>query len=388
MNIAYLFNSDHEMFNGLYGFPILKNILETKALQSTNRNIKISVGDILTFSVVSQSKVRTNEAFYKLNEKVYTPQQFNYLIQPKLCDTSKIATVYCVYIKNILKEDALELHKNLIAFNPYLGAMDINFNNELHAYFFELSLIPSFRIFNKKCSIFYSMNEFEEIGGRETFQSEEEVFTKNGFDVIYEDIGAHGTIFDNYYANYDHLSKIQDFKDIFSTLSNITDDILDNVVISLEELHPKLFNAFTSMARTFSRIESEEDIAQCSISGRRFLEQLANYLFPPQKNLHNGRKVGKTEYKNRIWAYISDTVKKNSLDKTSIDTVGKKLDEIIDNFNTGLHGDLNKMEISALIEKLLYFIIDLVNISPQDMRKPYLAHEDEIEKFMNELKVI
>ncbi len=149
MNIAYLFNSDHEMFNGLYGFPILKNILETKALQSTNRNIKISVGDILTFSVVSQSKVRTNEAFYKLNEKVYTPQQFNYLIQPKLCDTSKIATVYCVYIKNILKEDALELHKNLIAFNPYLGAMDINFSNELHAYFFELSLIPSFRIFNK-----------------------------------------------------------------------------------------------------------------------------------------------------------------------------------------------------------------------------------------------
>jgi hypothetical protein len=284
MNIAYLFNSDHEIFNGFYGFPILKKILETKVLQQTNRNIKISVGDILIFSTIAQSKDRTYEAFYKLNEKVYTPQQFNYLIQPKLRDTSKIATIYCVYIKNILKEDALKLHKNLIAFNPYLGAMDINFNNELHAYFFEFSLIPSFRIFNKKCSIFYSMGEFEEIGGRETFQSEEEVFTKNGFDVIYEDIGAHGTIFDNYYANYEHLSRIQDFKDIFSTLPNITDSILDNVVISLEELHPKLFNAFASMARTFSRIENEEDIAQCSISGRRFLEQLANYLFPPQKN--------------------------------------------------------------------------------------------------------
>lgn len=388
MNIAYLFNSDHEMFKGSYGFPILKYILETNALQPTNRNIKISVGDILTFSAISQSKVRTYEAFYKLNEKVYTPQKFNYLIQPKLRDTSKIATIYCVYIKNILEDNALELHKNLIAFNPYLGAMDINFNNELHAYFFEYSLIPSFRIFNQQCSIFYSMNGFEEIGGKETFQSEEEVFTKNGFTVIYEDMGAHGTIFDNYYANYDHLSRIQDFKDIFLTLPNITDDILDNVVVSLEELHPKLFNAFASMARTFSRIESEEDIAQCSISGRRFLEQLANYLFPPQENLHNGRTVGKAQYKNRIWAYINDTVEKNSLDPTSIGRIGKKLDEIIDNFNTGLHGDLNKMEISALIEKLLYFIIDLVNISPQDMRKPYLAHEDEIEKFMNELKVI
>lgn len=76
------------------------------------------------------------------------------------------------------------------------------------------------------------------------------------------------------------------------------------------------------------------------------------------------------------------------MDQTSINTVGKKLDEIIDNLNTGLHGDLNKMEISALIEKLLYFIIDLVNISPHDIRKPYLAHKDEIEKFMNELNVI
>ncbi len=119
MNIAYLFNSDHEMFNGFYGLPILKNILETKTLQATNRNIKILVGDVLTFSAISQSKTRTYEAFYKLNEKVYTPQQFNYLIQPKLRETSKIATIYCIYIKNILKEDALKLHKNLIDFNPY-----------------------------------------------------------------------------------------------------------------------------------------------------------------------------------------------------------------------------------------------------------------------------
>ena len=28
MNVAFLFNSDHEIFNGFYGLPILKKILE------------------------------------------------------------------------------------------------------------------------------------------------------------------------------------------------------------------------------------------------------------------------------------------------------------------------------------------------------------------------
>ncbi len=314
MNIAFLFNSDHSIFGGYYGLPILKKVLETNVLQNTNRNMKISEGDILTFSAIAESQNRTYENFYKLNEKVYTPYKFNKLIQPKLQEISKIATIHCVYIKNILENTALLLHNKLISYEPYLGSMDINFNNKLHARFFEYSLITSYRIFNKQCSIFYSMNELEEIGGIEVFQAEEEIFTKNGFSVIYEDLGANGIIFDNYYANYSHLSRIQDFKDIFLKLPNITDDILDNIIISLEELHPKLFNSFASMARTFDRIETEEDIAQCSISGRRFLEQLANYIFPPRKELYNQRKVGEAEYKNRIWAYISDTVNHNLLE--------------------------------------------------------------------------
>lgn len=388
MNVAFLFNSDHAVFNGFYGLPILKMILETNILQKTSRNITISEGDILTFSAIAKSKDRSYEAFYRLNKKVYSPSHFKNLIQPKLENISKKATVHCVYIKNILESSALLLNNKLIDYDPYLGSMDIDFNNTLHARFFEYSLIPKFRIFNKQCSIFYSMNEFEEIGGEEEFRSEKEIFNKNGFNVIYEDLGANGTIFDNYYANYEHLSRIQDFKDTFLNLHNITDDILNNVIVSLEELHPKLFNSFSAMARTFNRIETEEDIAQCSLSGRRFLEQLANYIFPPRKEPYNKRKVGKPEYKNRIWAYISDTIKNNSLDEELLQKIGQPLDIVIKEFNRGLHGELSTSELSNAIEILLNFIIALVNISPQDIKKPYLAHQEEIETFMKELKYI
>lgn len=386
MNIAFLFNADHHMFNGSYGFPIKKKILETNVLQETNRNIKISVGDILTFSTISQSKNRTYEAFYQLNKKVYTPSKFRNLIQPKLENASREKTIYCVYIKNILETTALLLHEQLLSYEPYLGSMDIDLNNRLHAHFFDFSLIPSYRIFNKVCSIFYSMNEFDEIGGEDEFKSVKEIFEKNKFNVVFEDLGASGTIFDNYYANYEHLSRIQNFKDIFLKLPNITDDILDNIIISLEELHPKLFNSFASMAKTFDRIETEEDIAQCSISGRRFLEQLADYIFPAKQELHNKRKVGKAEYKNRIWAYINDTVICNKLNENLILKIGNQLDKIINQFNRGLHGELNISELTLLIEELLNFIVDLVNLSPIDIRKPYLAHEEEIELFMDNIK--
>lgn len=388
MNVAFLFNSDHEIFNGFYGLPILKKILETNILQTTNRNIKISEGDILTFSAIARTKNNTYEDLYKLNKKVYSPLHFKNLIQPKLEDISKKATIHCVYIKNILESSALLLHSNLINYEPYLGSMDIDLNNKLHARFFEYSLIPNFRIFNKQCSIFYSMNEFEEIGGEEAFYSEKEIFIKNGFNVIFEDIGANGTIFDKYYANYEHLSRIQNFKDTFLNLPNITDDILNNIIVSLEELHPKLFNSFSAMARTFNRIETEEDIAQCSLSGRRFLEQLANYIFPPRNEDYNKRKVGKAEYKNRIWAYINDTVKNNSLNDELTPRIGKQLDNVIDKFNRGLHGELSKSELSNTIEILLNFIIELVNISPKDIKEPYLAYTDEIETFMQQLKYI
>lgn len=385
MNIAFLFNSDHPLFNGSYGFPIKKKILETNILQGTNRNIKISVGDILTFSAILESKDRTYEAFYQLNKKVYTPTQFKNLIQPKLEDTSKEATIYCIYIKNILEKTALLLHEQLLNYQPYLGSMDIDFNNKLHVHFFEVLLIPRYRIFNKECSIFYSMSEFNDISAENEFKSVKEIFEKNKFNVIFEDLGASGTIFDKYYADYEHLSRIQDFKDTFLKLPNITDDILNNIIISLEELHPKLFNAFASMARTFDRIETEEDIAQCSISGRRFLEHLANYIFPPRQELYNNRRVGKPEYKNRIWAYINDTVKSNSLDEKLIPKIGNNLDIVIGKFNSGLHGELSKTEFTNSVEILLNFIIELVNLSPKDIRKPYLAYQEEVDTFMNDI---
>lgn len=380
MNIAFLFNSDHEIYNGFYGYPILELILKQCILQNINRNMKVSVGDIVTFSVASQSKTPTYEYFYELNKKVYTPYKFDYLIQPKLENISKKATIYCLFIQNMPDESALSMNNALKNDDTYLGAMDIDLKNIFHTHFFKKSLILSYRIQGKNCSIFYSMSENEDPDS-----SVKEYFENYGYHVIHEDIGAVHTIFDEYYDLDEHLSRIQDFKEVFLQLPSMNIDILDDLIISLEELHPKLFNAFSALARTYNRIETDEDIAQCSLSGRRILEQIADYLYPPSHEKYKGRDVGNAQYKNRLWAYIETTVNNNSLDFSNIQRIGKDVDRLIVLFNSGLHSNLKKNDLDYLLEQLVFFIIEIITLSPTAARKPYLAYEENINDFMKKI---
>ncbi|QFR43146.1 hypothetical protein [Sulfurimonas xiamenensis] len=379
MNVAFLFNSDHEKYNGFYGYPILKLILKQNIVQQSNRNIKVSVGDILTFSTASRSKTPTYEYFYELNKKVYTPHNFNYLIQPKLTDISKKATIYCVFFQNMNENTAISLHNSLKIDPSYLGSMDINLKDPYHIYFFKNSLITSYRLYGKKSSIFFSMSENEDPD-----LSTKEYFENFGYEVIFEDMGAMQTIFDDY-DTLEHYTRVQDTKNILLKINTLTDDILDDLIISLEELHPKLFNSFAALARTYERVETEEDIAQCALSGRRILEQCADYLFPASDQLHNGRKIGQQQYKNRLWAYIETVVSDNSLDTIHIQEVGNKLDKLISQFNSGLHSELKLEDLNTLLESLILFIVQLVNLSPEAARKPYLAYEKNIEDFMKDV---
>ncbi|AFL69624.1 hypothetical protein [Sulfurospirillum barnesii] len=380
MNVAFLFNSDHEKYHGFYGYPILKLILEKDIIQKSNRNMKVSVGDILTFSTASQSKAPTYEYFYELNRQVYTPYNFNYLIQPKLTDLSQTVTIYCLFFQNMSENTAIFLHNSLKLDPSYLGSMDINLKNPYHVYFFKNSLITSYRLHGKKCSLFFSMSENEDPD-----LSSKEYFETYGYEVIFEDLGAMQTIFDDY-DTLEHYTRVQDTKNIFLNIKTLTDDILDDLIISLEELHPKLFNSFAALARTYERVETEEDIAQCALSGRRILEQCADYLFPASDQLYNGRKVGQTQYKNRLWAYIETVVKENSLDIVCIQEVGSQLDKLISLFNAGLHSELNLVDLNTVLENLILFIIQLVNLSPEAARKPYLAYENNIENFMKNIQ--
>ena len=76
MNIAFLFNSDHPSLGGYYGPPVMDLILGAEVLQKSNRHMRVSVGDILTYSAAARSNTPTMDYLIMLCRAVYQPFVF------------------------------------------------------------------------------------------------------------------------------------------------------------------------------------------------------------------------------------------------------------------------------------------------------------------------
>jgi hypothetical protein len=379
MNIALLFNSDHPSLGGCYSLSVMERILATGALQKANRNIRVSVGDILTHLALA-SRIQNSSELVKLCQSVYQPRIFDRLIRDRLEFTHGKATVFCWVFQNITIEIAENLNNKLVQDPAYLGAMDIDFSDLIQLRFFRNSLPETYRLNGNRCSVFYALGENEDPD-----MVVREIFRRHEFIVEDEDAGARGTIFDEY-DSIDHFTRIEDAKRVLEALPNLTADFISDLVLVVEDLHPKLFNAFASAARTLDRAETDEDFAQVALSGRRLMEQVADYLFPARGGEWNGRKIGPAEYKNRLWTYIEQAIKEErSTDIVLLSTLGDEVDRLVKLFNSGLHAVPSRESVRTAFSDLLIWLKRVIDLSPKLARNAYLAYESTMVDFLREL---
>ena len=228
--------------------------------------------------------------------------------------------------------------------------------------------------------MFYSMSDNEDPD-----LAIHEIFERHGFEVCYEDIGARQTIFDQY-DTLSHFKRVEDFKRVFSNFDGLNDELASDLTINLEELHPKLFDAFSAAARTLERAETAEDLAQAALSGRRLLERVADYLFPPRAEAWNGRRVGPNEYKNRLWAYVEKTMTEAQIDDPAVlRRLGAEADRLISLFNAGLHATPTQEKVEAAFRDLIVWLSEVVELDPAAIRRPYLAYEEELSDFFQDV---
>lgn len=371
MNIAFLFNSDHPSFCGYYGPPIMNLVLGAGVLQSETRSMRVSVGDILTLRAATQRGLRTHDDLEQLCRRVYVADAFRRLNMERLEGTFRTATVYCWLFQNMTSEIASLLDQKLASVDSYLGAMDVNFSKGLHLRLFRNSLIEKYRLTGRKCAVFYDKGLNEDLD-----MVEKDDFETHGFTVCYEDQGIRRTIFDNY-DTLPHFKRVDSFKVFCATLPMLTADDASDLAHSLEELHPKLFDGFAAAARTLDRAETDEDCAQAALSGRRLLEQTADSLFPPRSIEWNGRKVGPAQYKNRLWAYVTEAVQASGTSSAGlISELGTEADRLVDLFNSGLHAKPTKEKVELAFRDLVIWLSVVINISPEMARDPYQPYSD------------
>lgn len=374
MIAAFLFNSDHPKYECVYGPKIRNLILKNNVLQGCGRNMKVSVGDVLiplNFSSI--------EELIRFSDAIYLYHSWNHLNETSLRDAYSKCTIFSWVIQNITESTALELHQYLLKDNSYLGVHGVDFSYPGHLALYRNSMIPLYRIVGTTCYLYERWGDDPEY--KKDNQEEKELYKLGFKEVKWENIGAAHTILDDF-DTLDHFKQVKDFEEVITPYLDDKDEGACELSMLIEDANPKLFDSLGASARALSRAVNEEDFAHVGLSIRRFIESLADTVFPPQEEKYNGRAVGKATFKNRIWAYIYNILKDDS-DRAK--SLGLELDRLLDEANAAVHGECDKQRVITCLTDLSRFTLTLLNLIPIGSINPNFPYSKRIIEFMMEV---
>lgn len=375
MLIAILFNSDDPRLGGYYGPPIRDLVFGTGVLQSANRHLKIAHGDVLTYS-----NSKDEAGHRRIAEATYFAGTWSMLRADRLRATYFKETVYAWVIQNATKSLAERLDMALRADEAYLGLLEVDFAIPAHLVLFRNSMPHLCRVQGTHCILSYSMGNEDE---KDEYLAE--ALLKVGFaGVDWEDRGAHGTIFDDF-DTPEHFGRLRQVEKVFASVLPDGDDEASELVMMLEDLNPGLFNALGAAVRALAASKTGEDYAHVGISGRRYIEQLADVLFPATDVPYKGRSVTAAKFKNRIWAFIDQSLPATSPTREDdLKALGGEVDRLIDSVNALLHGEPHEDSAIRAFADLAKLTVALLELDPRGVRHPYRAFEKKIVDFFRE----
>jgi hypothetical protein len=135
----------------------------------------------------------------------------------------------------------------------------------------------------------------------------------------------------------------------------------------------------------------KEELSQSLTTCRRVIERFADTVFPSKEELYKGRKVGKPQYINRIWAFIDLAIESNSnrtLSHSHLEFLGNYLDSIHKVTNKGVHSDITQIESVKTIFHLYLLFADLLDCLNLDIQKPTNGKIDINKASIDELEAL
>jgi len=373
MKVALHFNADHKSLGSLYGFviyeKIFKILLNNRIL---NINSKLFVGDLL-FLLYAQEEVEkkveenVTSIKYKVNKEKYIQLIESWLYSEEnnwkkfddlRLESSINQNVFAICFESIDLRTAEYLFDNLIDYEPFIGAMEINDSNQTHWLLYSRTLHPFARINKRKLNLFHDSYESDEM---DTEMQKE--YLSLGFDSVeFEDLRLKYTIFDSFH-NYDHAKRIAEWKKRFgSSLAFIA----DNVVSQLTDIAPDLGNKLWSALSTYESSETNEQYAQVVTTCRRIFEYVTDCIFPPQNETSDsGNSLKADKYRNRIYEYA----KQNRISSTNIDLIIASTELLFAQWsklnslsNKGVHSEVFRDETRRCLIRTVLMLDDIISI--------------------------
>ncbi len=364
MNIVLLFNWNAYADAGNYWYRIRDAVFATDLIQNSERHMKLSIGDVL-------AGLHPRENAELVFQNLFLESEWSIVDDQRL--KFGFPCIFGMVFENMPIGLATKLHGKLQSEVGYIGAISVHFEFGPHLVRYRSQLSLTYRLRGKMLRSFYSMGEED---GKDEWEIES--MQKLGYeDVGFEDSGAKRTILDDY-DTLTHFKRVAAFRKLVSPrLANGADDAYELTML-LEDLSPKLFDSLGAAAKSLSDAETAEDVAQVALSGRRYLEQLADTLYPASKKTKNGRVLNKAAYKNRLWAYAEEHAGSN---EGTFQIIGKEVDRLTDLLNNGLHADRTKVELEILLADLATLTAKFLSLNPNSLQNGYAPYATSIRNF-------
>ncbi|WP_332768708.1 hypothetical protein [Phenylobacterium sp.] len=366
MNIALLFNWRAYDDASNYWWATRELVFASGIIQRSGRHMKMSVGDVL----VGHERGLDPDLVYKA---AVLSSEWRRVHEDRLTKAFLPPTLFAMVFENMPRALAAELHEVLTLSPGYLGAVSVHFEFGPHLALYRASLPPEYRLQGAFLRSFYSMGSEEGCDEHDLKEMRRFGYTDVGF----EDRGASRTILDDFDTPR-HFQRVAAFRDLLTAALPGGEDDAYELAMMLEDLSPKLFNALGAAAERLADVETEEDVAQVALSGRRYMEQLADALFPPQEVSRGNRSLNRAAYRNRLWAFIEDNTRN---DVERLKSLGAEVDRVVEELNGGLHADRAKERVAQGIADAATLTAELLALNPEAARNPYLAYSESIFAF-------
>jgi hypothetical protein len=373
------FHFDAGEFGGYYGPPVQELVFRAlMKVPRERRHFIVYTGDLIAYDHISRVG-GPSEMFALLMQS----GDWSTLDPTVMTDALVNKRVYVLLVEGLLRQDAEAVEIELRG-DGYFGALDDRPRNPVHWLLYDQSLIRKFRVVGDELRLFYDAT-LEEVdpGSRDEGSFAEWRQRAIFADVEWEEHGLRGTIFDQ----YDTLENAQRLGELEDHLSGRLGAVVNEIVLRSRDLDPVLLDALHAALAGFASYQSEEQLAQVAISCRRFLERLANALYPPLTTKEGDRKLGQAEYRNRLWAYVDKNLSGTNRDLVlaTLEDVGNRIDGVDALANKGLHAPrVTAIEVDRLLVGLVLLVYDILMLQPPPKESPLAPYEESVREFFKD----
>jgi hypothetical protein len=379
MRVAFHFDSGS--YGGLYGPPITRLLFDglIECVPSERRDVFIRRGDMPIWDLGPSVKNVSD-----LAGRIFdNPREiWSTLTEDALAEALRAVNIRVLAIEGLLPAEAKCVDSRLRQSTGYLGAIEVYLANAAHWMVYDRKLVAAYRVYGNELRVLEISEQLDPEArdeSRITQWSDTGLFSR----VVWEDLGLRDTVFDDL-SDFDRAKRVALIED---RLGSSLGPAISILLLRIAGLNPKLSDSLHAAVEALDRAGSEEQLAQASLSCRRFVGQLADALYPPREAPVKGRKVGPQEYRNRLWAYIEEHAgNERSRIQGTFRELGDRLDALDQRAQKHVHGlDIDRAEVLRLILTMIVWSYDVLTLTPPPTEARTAPHWDSVRRFADEV---